>query len=166
VANPCRFDLSLLDSCAEKNDTVTLHLKETRMSSIPSLSSATTPLPAANAHAHGGHKKGSRVSTDDLLSDDTTTAVPVGTQQNAFNGVLQSLQQSIAGPSATASTTAAAGTTANTSAVVSTTPGTGTTPAQSANTALQNYISNVSQQQRFNGSPAVRLPGSSVNINA
>jgi hypothetical protein len=129
------------------------------MSSIPSLSSATTPLPSGHSHTHG-HKRASGVeSTDDLLTDNSTTAVPVGTQQNSFNSVLQSLQQAIAGQSAT-STTAAA-TNAITSAAVSPTPG-----AATANTALQNYANNVSQQQRINGSPAARLPGSSVNINA
>jgi len=66
------------------------------MSSIANLTS-TPALPQLNTHPHG-HKKGSHVaSADDSGSNDSNTAapVPVGTQQNLFGSLLQSLEQVI-----------------------------------------------------------------------
>ncbi len=78
------------------------------MSSVASLSSASSALATGNIHGHG-HKKGSHVqSTDDAISDSTTAPVPVATQQNLFSTLLQSLEQVIGIQSPTAASPAAA----------------------------------------------------------
>jgi len=136
------------------------------MSSIASLGSALSALPSGS-RPHG-HRKGSQVeSTDEAISNATTAPVPAATQQNLFSSLLQSLEQVIGVQSSTAtpaaaasSATAGAGTSASAAAA-----GTGAT-AQSATAALQKYIGNVSQNLKVNGSPAVKLAGSNLSINA
>jgi hypothetical protein len=137
------------------------------MSSVSSLGASVSALPSGS-RPHG-HRKGSQVeSTDDAISNSTTAPVPAATQQNLFSSLLQSLEQVIgvqpsASTPAAAASSAAAG--AGTSASAAAAAGTGTT-AQSATSALQKYIGNVSQNLKVNGSPAVKLAGSNLSVNA
>jgi hypothetical protein len=94
VANRCRSDRHPPIRVRERHRDVSI--KENQMSSIANLTS-TPALPQLSTHAHG-HKKGSHVaSADDSDSNDSNTAapVPVGTQQNLFGSLLQSLEQVI-----------------------------------------------------------------------
>lgn len=63
------------------------------MSSIANLTS-TPALPQLNIHPHG-HKKGSHVESGDDSDGNTAAPVPVGTAQNLFGSLLQSLEQVI-----------------------------------------------------------------------
>jgi hypothetical protein len=143
------------------------------MSAIASLSSAPAALSTVKSHAHG-HKKGSAVeSTDDAISDSLTAPVPAATQQNLFSSLLQSLQQAVgvqassATPATTASSATAGTTTpANTTAAAAPAPGSGAAIAQSATTALQKYIGNVSQSLQANGSQAAKLARSNISVSA
>jgi hypothetical protein len=141
------------------------------MSSISSLSSAPSALPALTAHTHG-HKKGSQVQSVDDSSSDGMTPVPAATQQNLFSSLLQSLEQVIGVQPATATSSAAtpaassAATTASPTVAAASTAGAGTVTTQSANAALQKYIHNVSQNPQANGSQLSKLAGSNVSVNA
>jgi hypothetical protein len=136
------------------------------MSLVSSLGASVSALPGGS-RPHG-HRKGSQVeSTDDAISNSTTAPVPAATQQNLFSSLLQSLEQvigvqpSASTPAAASSASAGAGTSASAAAAA----GSGTT-AQSATSALQKYIGNVSQNLKVNGSPAVKLAGSNLSVNA
>jgi hypothetical protein len=94
AANRCRSDPHPPIRVRERHRDASI--KENQMSSIANLTS-TPALPQLNTHPHG-HKKGSHVaSADDSGSNDSNTAapVPVGTQQNLFGSLLQSLEQVI-----------------------------------------------------------------------
>jgi hypothetical protein len=132
------------------------------MSSIPSLTSASSALPALSIHTHS-HKKGAHVgSTDDSGSSGAAQA-PAGSVQNLFGRLLQSLEQviglqlSAAKPAATAAiATAGAGATASTGAAAAST--------QSASTLLQNYLNNLSP--RADSSQMPKAAGSNVSVDA
>jgi hypothetical protein len=85
------------------------------MSSIANLTSASSALPSLNIRPHG-HKKGSHVGSTDDSGSNTAGQVPVGTVQNLFGTLLQSLEQVIGvqlgatAPAATAATAASAAT--------------------------------------------------------
>ena len=82
------------------------------MSSIANLTSLPA-LPQLNIHPHG-HKKGSHVESADDPGSNTAAPVPVGTAQNLFGSLLQSLEQvigvqlSATAPAGAAAATAAA----------------------------------------------------------
>jgi hypothetical protein len=86
------------------------------MSSLAIPSAATSTLPAANAHPHGhGHKKGALMDPFTDSSSSTTAQIPVGSTQNLFGSLFNSLQQiigaqpaAVAKPAATLGNTAAA----------------------------------------------------------
>ena len=66
------------------------------MSALSIPSPVAAALPAANFHPHGhGHKKG--VDTDPLTDSSSTTAaqIPVGSAQNLFGNILNTLEQVI-----------------------------------------------------------------------
>lgn len=86
------------------------------MSLITSLSSPQSALAAVNFRPHG-HKHGSHVeSSGSDSSTDTAAQVPVGTAQNLFGSLLQSLQQVVGvQPSTTAAGNGAAAGVASTS---------------------------------------------------
>ncbi len=71
------------------------------MSLIPNLTSASSALSPLNTHTHG-HKKGSHVGSTDDSGGNTAGQVPVGTVQNLFGTLLQSLEQVIGLQSSTA----------------------------------------------------------------
>jgi hypothetical protein len=141
------------------------------MSSISSLSSAPSALSALTAHTHG-HKKGAKVQSADDSSSDGMTPVPAGTQQNLFSSMLQSLEQATGvqpatgTPSTATPSASSAATTASPTVAAASTAGAGTVTTQSANTALQKYIHNVSQNPQANGSQLSKLAGSNVSVSA
>jgi hypothetical protein len=150
-------------------------IKETSMSVIANLgSSVAAALPPINAHLHG-HKKGSHVqSADDTSgSSDGTAQVPAGLQQNLFGSLLSSLEQVI-GVQATTPATAPTGATSAAPTGTTSAAATGTTTAaagtsnaaQSALTSLQNYLNNLLNNARTDGSPAEKLAGSILNVTA
>jgi hypothetical protein len=68
------------------------------MSSLTMPSAVAPMLPAVNlpAHGHGhGHKKGSPLDPSADSSSSTAAPIPVGTAQNLFGGLFNSLQQII-----------------------------------------------------------------------
>jgi hypothetical protein len=137
------------------------------MSVIANLSSAAAALPTLNPHLHG-HKKGSHVqSADDTSgSSDGTAQVPAGVQQNLFGSLLNSLEQVI-GVQATTPAAAPTGTTSAAPAGTNSATATGTSnAAQSALTSLQNYLNNLLNNARTDGSPAEKLAGSILNVSA
>jgi len=164
------------------------------MSLITSLSSPQSALAAVNFRPHG-HKHGSHVeSSGSDSSTDTAAQVPVGTAQNLFGSLLQSLQQVVGvQPSTTAAGNGAAAGVASTSlstgqptsalapvasaATAASTPAastkaataastpTASTVAQSASTLLQNYLNNLSQVLQANGSQIAKTAGANVHIN-
>ena len=154
AANRCRSDPDPPIRVRERHRDVSI--KENHMSSIANLTS-TPALPQLSVHAHG-HKKGSHVaSADDSGSNGSNTAapVPVGTQQNLFGSLLQSLEQVIGvqlgatAPAATAASAASAWT------------GTGTTASSSAASASSGALA-ASYQANGVQSPA----GSNVSVSA
>jgi len=137
------------------------------MSLIPNLTSASSALPTLNIHTHG-HKKGSHVGSPDDSTSSSAAQAPAGSVQNLFGRLLQSVEQVIglqlspAKPAAAATTAAAgAGTTAATAST-----GAATASTQSAGSLLQNYLNNLSQNLRANGSQTPRAAGSSVSVDA
>jgi hypothetical protein len=137
------------------------------MSSIPNLTSASSALPTLNIHTHG-HKKGSHVGSPDDSTSSSSAQAPAGSVQNLFGTLLQSVEQVIglqlspAKPAAAATTAAAgAGTTAATAST-----GAATASTQSAGSLLQNYLNNLSQNLRANGSQTPRAAGSTVSVDA
>ncbi len=143
------------------------------MLSIPNLTSASSALPPLNIHTHG-HKKGSHVGSTDDSGSNSAAQAPSGTVQNLFGTLLQSLEQviglqsSTAKPAATAATaTAGAGATAATAATAATvSTGAATASTQSASNLLQNYLNNLSQSLRANGSQMPKAAGSNVSVDA
>ncbi len=158
------------------------------MSSLPSLSSASSALATLNVHAHG-HKKGSQVgSTTDAASPGTTAKGAASSVQNLFSSLLQSLEQVIPGGSAAAAaftpatnTSATAGTAgAPATGAVGASPATAaasatTTAAQSGGTAgstqsgsslLQNYLNTLTHTLRTDGTQLNTLAGPSVSARA
>jgi hypothetical protein len=135
------------------------------MSAIAIPGSASTTLPQINIRPHG-HRHGGKVeSTDDPSTDSTDTAaqIPVGTAQNAFGSLFQSLEQMIGVQPPTLTTSASGVTTASSpaaagSALTALTPATGdalTAPSTastgsaptppnswSASSMLQTYLNN------------------------
>jgi hypothetical protein len=141
------------------------------MSSIPNLTSASSALPTLNIHTHG-HKKGSHVGSPDDSTSSSSAQAPAGSVQNLFGTLLQSVEQVIglqlspakpAAAAAAAATTAAAG--AGTTAATAST-GAATASTQSAGSLLQNYLNNLSQNLRANGSQTPRAAGSTVSVDA
>jgi hypothetical protein len=66
------------------------------MSSLTMPSAVTSTLPAVNVHPHGhGHKKGSPLDPTEDSSSNTAATIPVGTAQNLFGSLFNSLQQII-----------------------------------------------------------------------
>jgi hypothetical protein len=68
------------------------------MSSLAMPSSATPALPALNIppHGHGhGHKRGSEVDSLTDSSSSTAAQIPVGSAQNLFGNLLNTLEQVI-----------------------------------------------------------------------
>ena len=166
AANRCRSDLHPPIHGREQHRDVSL--KENHMSSISNLTSAASALPTLNIHPHG-HKKGSQVGSADDSSSNTAAQAPAGTVQNLFGTLLQSLEQVIGlqpstGTAATAAT-ATTGAGASTTAAAAST-GAATASTQSASTLLQNYLNNLSQNLRANGSQTPRAAGSTVSVDA
>jgi hypothetical protein len=72
--------------------------KEIIMSSLAIPSSATPALPALNIppHGHGhGHKRGSEVDSSTDSGSSTAAQIPVGSAQNLFGSLLNTLEQVI-----------------------------------------------------------------------
>jgi hypothetical protein len=66
------------------------------MSSVTLPSAVSSTLPAVNIHPHGhGHKKGSPLDPTTESSSDTAAQIPVGSAQNLFGSLFNSLQQII-----------------------------------------------------------------------
>ena len=145
---------------------------------IPNLTSASSALPTLNIHTHG-HKKGSHVGSPDDSTSSSSAQAPAGSVQNLFGTLLQSVEQviglqlSAAKPAATATTaaatsapatTAAAGAGAGSTAATAST-GAAAASTQSAASLLQNYLNNLSQNLRANGSQTPRAAGT-VRVDA
>ncbi|HEX3398442.1 MAG TPA: hypothetical protein VHS76_17175 [Steroidobacteraceae bacterium] len=89
------------------------------MSSLAIPSAVTATLPAVNIHSHGhGHKKGSPLDPTADSSSSTAAQIPVGSTQNLFGTLFNSLQQIIGARAvpAAANQAAANQTTANAAA--------------------------------------------------
>jgi hypothetical protein len=69
------------------------------MSSLTMPAAVTSTLPAANIHPHGhGHKKGSPLDlTGDSSSSSTAAQAPLGSAQNLFGSLFNSLTQILGG---------------------------------------------------------------------
>jgi hypothetical protein len=82
------------------------------MSALTIPSAATAALPAVNVHPHGhGHKKGGLLDPASDSSTSTAAQIPVGSAQNLFGSLFNSLEQVIGAqpaPAATALATATA----------------------------------------------------------
>jgi len=136
---------------------------------IPNLTSASSALPTLNIHTHG-HKKGSHVGSPDDSTSSSAAQAPAGSVQNLFGTLLQSVEQVIglqlspAKPAAAATTAAA--TTAAAGAGATAPTGAATASTQSAGSLLQNYLNNLSQTLRTNGSQTPKAAGSTVSVDA
>jgi hypothetical protein len=87
------------------------------MSSLTIPSAATSTLPAVNVHPHGhGHKKGGSLDPASDSSSSTAAQIPVGSTQNMFGSLFNSLQQLIGAQPAPAATVLATTTANNASA--------------------------------------------------
>ena len=87
------------------------------MSSLTIPSAATSTLPPVNIHPHGhGHKKGGSLDPTSDSSSSTAAQIPVGSTQNLFGSLFNSLQQLIGAQPAPAATALAATTANNASA--------------------------------------------------
>src|SRR5450631_3215634 len=74
------------------------------MSSLSIPSSATAALPAVNIHPHGHeHKKGTQLDLSGDSSSSTAAQIPVGSAQNLFGSLFNSLAQLIGARPAPAS---------------------------------------------------------------
>jgi hypothetical protein len=140
------------------------------MSLIPNLTSASSALPTLNIHTHG-HKKGSHVGSPDDSTSSSAAQAPAGSVQNLFGTLLQSVEQVIGLQLSPAKPAAAAATAATAAAGAGTTAATGSTGAatastQSAGSLLQNYLNNLSQTLRTNGSQTPKAAGSTVSVDA
>lgn len=102
------------------------------MSSLAIPSAVTSTLPAVNIHPHGhGHKKGSVLDPSDDSTSSTAAQIPVGSTQNLFGSLFNSLQQIIgarpvpaaANPAASTGSAAAASAAASAAAAGSATAG-------------------------------------------
>lgn len=79
------------------------------MSSLAIPSAVTSTLPAVNIHSHGhGHKKGSPLDPTADSSSDTAAQIPVGSAQNLFGSLFNSLQRIIGAQSVPAASNPAA----------------------------------------------------------
>jgi hypothetical protein len=136
---------------------------------IPNLTSASSALPTLTIHTHG-HKKGSHVGSPDDSTSSSSAQAPSGSVQNLFGTLLQSVEQviglqlSAAKPAAAATTAAAAAGAGTTAATAS--AGAATASTQPAGGLLQNYLNNLSQNLRANGSQTPRAAGSTVSVDA
>jgi hypothetical protein len=172
AANHCRSDLH--PRIHERERYRDVSIKENHMLPIPNLTSASSALPALNIHTHG-HKKGSHVGSPDDSTSSSAAQAPAGSVQNLFGTLLQSVEQviglqlSAAKPAAAATTaaaaTATAGAGAGTTAATAST-GAATASTQSAGSLLQNYLNNLSQTLRTNGSQTPKAAGSTVSVDA
>jgi hypothetical protein len=170
AANHCRSELhcraDLHPRIHERERHRDVSIKENHMLPIPNLTSASSALPTLNIHTHG-HKKGSHVGSPDDSTSSSAAQAPAGSVQNLFGTLLQSVEQVIglqlspAKPAA-AATTAAAGAGAGTTAAT----GVATASTQSAGSLLQNYLNNLSQTLRTNGSQTPKAAGSTVSVDA
>jgi len=140
------------------------------MSLIPNLTSASSALPTLNIHTHG-HKKGSHVGSPDDSTSSSAAQAPAGSVQNLFGTLLQSVEQVIglqlspAKPAAAATTAAATTTAAAAGAGTAASTGAATASTQSAGSLLQNYLNNLSQNLRANGSQTP-IAASTVRVDA
>jgi len=118
------------------------------------ISGSASTLPQVNIRPHG-HRHGGKVeSTVDSSTDSTDTAaqIPVGTAQNAFGSLFQSLEQMIGVQPPTLTTASSGVTTASspvtagdapTAASTASTGAAATTPSSwSASSMLQTYLNN------------------------
>jgi hypothetical protein len=81
------------------------------MSSLTIPSAVTSTLPTVNIHPHGhGHKKGGSLDPTSDTSSSTAAQIPVGSTQNLFGSLFNSLEQLIGGQPAPAATNLAAST--------------------------------------------------------
>jgi hypothetical protein len=79
------------------------------MSSLTMPAAVTSTLPAVNIHPHGhGHKKGSSLDPTAESSSDTAAQIPIGSAQNLFGSLFNSLQQIIGAKPVPAATNPAA----------------------------------------------------------
>jgi hypothetical protein len=79
------------------------------MSSLPISPAAISTLPEVNIHPHGhAHKKGSLLDPFTNSSSSTAAQIPVGSSQNLFATLFNSLHQIIAAQPATAAANPAA----------------------------------------------------------
>jgi hypothetical protein len=137
------------------------------MSLIPNLTSASSALPTLNIHTHG-HKKGSHVGSPDDSTSSSSAQAPAGSVQNLFGTMLQSVEQVIGlqlSPAKPAAATAAAAAGAGTTAATAAT-GAAAASTQSASSLLQNYLNNLQQTLRANGSQTPKAAGSTVRVDA
>ena len=79
------------------------------MSSLAIPSAVTATLPEVNIHPHShGHKKGSMLDPSADSSNNTAAQIPVGSTQNLFGSLFNSLQQIIGARPVPAATNPAA----------------------------------------------------------
>jgi hypothetical protein len=97
--------------------------KDSFMSSLAIPSAVTSTLPAVNVHPHGhGHKKGGLLDPTSDSSSSTAAQIPVGSTQNLFGSLFDSLEQVIGAQPAPAATNLATST-ANNAAANAAAPG-------------------------------------------
>src|SRR5580698_1102404 len=87
------------------------------MASLTIPSAVTSTLPAVNVHPHGhGHKKPGLLDPTGDSSSNTAAQIPVGSAQNMFGRLFNSLQQLIGAQPAPAATALATSTANNAAA--------------------------------------------------
>jgi hypothetical protein len=127
------------------------------MSPIANVSPPSTALPTINNHTCG-HKHGRRTDSADA---------PGGSVQNLFGSLLQTAEQVVGLQSGATSAAIATGTAASSAiAANAAAKNAGTISSHSAKTLLQNYMNNLSNQQRPNGLQTPAPAGTSINADA
>jgi hypothetical protein len=87
------------------------------MSSLAIPSAVASTLPAVNVHPHGhGHKKAGSLDPTSDSSSSTAAQIPVGSAQNLFGSLFNSLEQLIGAQPAPAAATLATSTANNAAA--------------------------------------------------
>src|SRR5579859_2091111 len=87
------------------------------MSSLTIPSAVTSTLPSVNIHPHShGHKKGGSLDPTSDTSSNTAAQIPVGSTQNLFGSLFNSLEQIIGGQPAPAAVNLATSTANNATA--------------------------------------------------
>lgn len=90
------------------------------MSSVAMPSAITSTLPPVNNHPHGhGHKKGLSLDPTGDSSSSTAAQIPVGSTQNLFGSLFNSLQQIIGAQPAAAKPSAPSAAAAGSAAAAS-----------------------------------------------